>query len=336
MLAFVAVSALGFAGLTSCGSDDDNGGGDAGSGGSATGGSGGGDAGSGGASGVSTIKIAQNNWLSSKINTEIARKIMTEEMDLDVEVSDEDASGQFAKLADGEVHVCLEIWASGRKEQITDYVDTGKVEDGGELGARGKIGWFTPSYMIEKYPSLETWKALEDPAILAEFATPETDPKGRFLGAVEGYSSYDQQIIDNLGLDLEIIPAKSEEDALTQLEEAVNAEKAILMYWWLPHSSHAIYDLTNVKLPEHTAECYAKSDEGGVDCDYPTDYLFKVFWPELKNEAPEAYQFLKSLELDTKTQIELMAEVDYKDKTVEEACAGWVAENKPTWETWLP
>ncbi len=95
------------------------------------------------------------------------------------------------------------------------------------------------------------------------------------------------------------------------------------------------YDLTAVKLPDYTPECYAKAAEGSVACDYPQDVLFKIFWPSLKEKAPDAYALLKNMNYTTKDQIGMITAVDVDKKTPADAARAWVDANEKVWSAWL-
>jgi glycine betaine/proline transport system substrate-binding protein len=142
--------------------------------------------------------------------------------------------------------------------------------------------------------------------------------------------------MNNLGINFEVVTAGSEEAILAQLDAAYSREDAVLFYFWTPHSIHAKYDLTEVQLPDYSDECYAQAESGGVDCDYPADALFKIFWSGLKDEAPDAYQLLKNMSYSTEDQIQMIAAVELDGKSVEEAARDWLAANEATWQAWLP
>ena len=105
---------------------------------------------------------------------------------------------------------------------------------------------------------------------------------------------YDEAIIKNLGLNLKVVFAGSQQAELAALDAAYAKQEPFLFYYWTPEAAFAKYDLTNVKLPEYTAECEAKGAEAR-DCDYPEDVLYKAGWAGLK--AWNGWLDLKRLEL---------------------------------------
>ncbi|CAN5861926.1 ABC transporter substrate-binding protein [soil metagenome] len=282
-----------------------------------------------------TIKLAANPWSASALNVNVA-KILLEKIGYPVEITDIDENAQWAALASGDLHASLEVWPSGHQKNIKDYIDTKQVENGGPLGPVGKIGWYIPTYMLTDHPELATWEGFKQPEDAKLFATAETGDSGQFLAGDPGWVQYDTDIIKNLGLNLKVVQSGSETAVLSAVDAAYSRKAPILFYFWTPHSVHAKYQLTEVKLPEYTAECYAKATEGGVACDYPADVLFKIFWPSLKEKAPEAYQLLKNMNYTTKDQIDMMAAVDLKKQTPEEAAKAWVDANEKVWSAWMP
>jgi glycine betaine/proline transport system substrate-binding protein len=211
-----------------------------------------------------------------------------------------------------------------------------QVENGGPLGPVGKIGWYIPTYMLKDHPELATWEGFKDPANVKLFATAETGDQGQFLSGDPSWTQYDADIIKNLGLNLKVVSAGSEEAILAQLDAAYSRQAPLLFYFWTPHSALAKYDLTEVKLPPSSDECYAKAASGGVACDYPPDNLFKIFWVGFKDYAPDAYTLLKNMNYTTKDQIGMIAAVDLDGKTPDEAARAWVDAHPDVWKAWLP
>ncbi len=284
-----------------------------------------------------TIKLAENSWSGSQVNVAVAKILLEDELGYPVEIVTLDENAQWAALASGDLHASLEVWPSGHGDNIDLYIDDQKsVDDGGLLGPVGKIGWFMPKYMLDKDPDLATWKGLEKAENAALFATAETGDKGQFLSGDQSWVQHDEDIVNNLGLDFEVVYAGSEEALLAALDSAYSRDEGVLFYFWTPHSVFAKYDLVQVELPAYSDECEAKADSGGYDCGYPEDELLKIISAKLKDEAPDADKFLRNFNYSTEDQISMIAAVDADGKSPEEAAKAWVAENEDTWKAWLP
>lgn len=284
-----------------------------------------------------TIKLAENPWSGSQVNVAVAKILIEQELGYPVEIVSIDENAQWSALASGDLQASLEVWPSGHAENMALYIDEqGSVENGGLLGPVGEIGWFMPKYVLDAHPELATWEGFQDPENAKLFSTAETGDKGQFLAGDQSWVQYDADIINNLGLDFEVVAAGSEEALLAALDSAYNREEPILFYFWIPHSVHARFDLVQVELPAYSDECYAKADSGGVDCAYPSDELFKILSASLKDEAPDAHQFLTNFNYTTADQIQMIAAVELDGKSPEEAAQAWIDENEETWRAWLP
>lgn len=252
------------------------------------------------------IKLVENPWSGSAVNVAVAKILIQEQLGHPVEVVTLDENAQWAALAAGDLHASLEVWPSGHAENVAEYIDGQKVvENGGLLGPVGEIGWFMPKYMVDQHSELATWEGFKNPELAKLFATAETGDKGQFLAGDPSWVQYEEQIIPNLGLPMQVVVAGSEEAILAALSAAYSRQAPILFYFWTPHSVHAQFDLTQVELPAYSEACYAKSDSGGVDCAYPSDDLFKIFWAGLQDYAPDVYTFLKNFNYTTMDQIQI-------------------------------
>jgi glycine betaine/proline transport system substrate-binding protein len=218
---------------------------------------------------------------------------------------------------------------------MANYIETGKVENGGLLGPIGKIGWYIPSYLLTQHPELATWHGFAEPGAADLFSTPDTAPRGRFLSGNPTWTQYDSDIIANLGLNFKVVFAGTEQAELAELTRVYARREPILMYMWTPHSVLSKLDMTAVELPPYSDDCYAKAATHGIDCDYPPDQLFKTFWPGLATSSPAAYRFLKAFHYTTRDQIALLAKVNNDGLTIDQAARWWIDANTAIWQTWI-
>jgi glycine betaine/proline transport system substrate-binding protein len=283
------------------------------------------------------LKLAENAWTGSSINVNVAKILLQEKMGYKVEIVTIDENAQWAALGNGDLSASLEVWPSGHAENVKKYVDEQKVvENVGELGVVGKISWYVPTYVVDQHPELASVDGFKKPEDAALFKTAETGDQGQFLAGDPSWVQYDEDIIKNLGLNFKVVRAGSEQAVLAAVDSAYSRKEPILFYFWTPHSVHAKYKLTAVKLPEYSAACYDKATSGGVNCDYPPDVLFKIAWSGLKDKAPDAYQFLKNMKYSNDDQISMIAAVDTDKKTAEQAARDWINAHESVWKAWIP
>jgi glycine betaine/proline transport system substrate-binding protein len=284
-----------------------------------------------------TIKLAENSWTGSSVNVNVAKILLEEQLGYKVEIVTIDENAQWPALASGDLSASLEVWPSGHAANVKKYIDEQKqVENLGPLGVIGKISWYVPKYVVDEHPDLATWEGFEKPENAALFKTAETGDKGQFLAGDPAWVQYDEAIINNLKMPFQVVRVGSEQAVLAAVDSAISRKEPILFYFWTPHSIHAKYQLTPVKLPDYSDACYAKADQGGVACDYPEDVLFKIGSAKLKDTAPDAYQFLKNMKYTNEDQIGLIAAVDTDKKSGEQAARDWLGKNEAVWKAWLP
>jgi glycine betaine/proline transport system substrate-binding protein len=287
--------------------------------------------------GFAQVKLCENAWSGSSVNAYVAKILLEEKLGKTVEIVSIDENSMWAAIATGDISACLELWPSGHQTNVAQYIDgTKEVENIGDLGVIGKIAWYIPSYLLEKNPELATWEGLKSADVAKLFATAQTGDKGQFIGGDPSFVQYDEQIIENLGLDFQVVFSGSEQAELAGLDAAYSRQEPYLFYFWTPHSVHAKYDLSEVQLPAYSGDCYAKIDAGGVDCAYPEDVLFKIAYSGLKDQDPESYALLKNINYSNADQIGMIAEVDSGSKTAEEAARAWIDANEAVWSAWLP
>ncbi|HSH11141.1 MAG TPA: glycine betaine ABC transporter substrate-binding protein [Ilumatobacter sp.] len=285
-----------------------------------------------------TIKLIVNPWSASRLNVEVAKNLIENELGYPVEIIEvNENDAMFTGMADGSLDAVLEIWPSGVTDAEQAYFDDGTVNNIGELGAVGKIGWFVPRFVIDEHPELATWEGYTTPEAAALFATAETGDQGRFLGTDPSYSQYDEQIIDNLGLPFQVQFSGSEPATVAEVDARVSAGEPIVLYWWTPTAAVAKYDLVNVALPAYTDECGASAaaGDGGVDCDYPEDVLFKAASAKLQDKAPDVYAFLQKFTISTDDQLEMLPPMEIDGDDPAAVAAAWVAAHGDVWSTWL-
>ena len=276
-----------------------------------------------GADEITTIKLIANPWNGSAANIEVAKQLLENELGYTVEVTDLEENAQWPAINTGELHASLEVWPSGHGQNRIDFIDNpeGNVVDAGLLGPIGKIGWWMPAYMVEQHPALATADGFQDPELAGLFATAETGDLGQILHGDPSWVTFEQDIIDDLGLHLEIVYAGSEAALLAAFDGAFARNEPVLSYFWTPHSAFNTFDLVELELPPEY---------------YPPEDLFKIVWAGLEEGAPAAWALLHNFNYNTADQVSMLAAIEGEGKTVEEAAADWIAANEATWSAWIP
>ena len=198
------------------------------------------------------IKLTLHDWTGQLITTNIMAEVL-KEAGYNVELVPADYIAQFAGLQTGDLHVAMEMWETTGRDAIDEYTADGRVVNVGTTGMDAIEEWWYPSYMKEKCPGLPNWEALNDCAEAS--STPETSPKGRYLGGPVTWGGYDDERVEALGLDWEVIHAGTDGALFGELESAYQRKAPIMLWVYAPHWAPSKYDGEFVEFPPYTTEC---------------------------------------------------------------------------------
>jgi len=285
------------------------------------------------------IRIAMFDWTSVNLNAKILGTIL-ENMGYKVEYPTADyLSSLTTGLTNGDLTVALELWDTTAGEAMKASDATGLTERLGPLGPKAKEEWWYPKYMKEKCPGLPNWEALKDPACAAAFSTPETAPKGRYLGGPVTWEGFDDERVVSLGLPFEVVHAGTDAAMFAELDSAYQRKAPIMLWIYSPHWAPSKYEGEWVEFPEHTPECYTDPKWGinpdmAYDCGKPHGEIWKYAWAEMKNKWPTAYKVAKNYTMDTNELNAMSGKVDLEGRSLEEVAKEWVDANKAKWEAW--
>ncbi|MEU3146941.1 ABC transporter substrate-binding protein [Streptomyces sp. NPDC006999] len=283
--------------------------------------------------GSDTVTIAVPSWVGAEANGAVAKYLLENELDTEVEVelTQLDESVAIDGLNSGKVDAVLEDWG-GAPDKIKRYVEGKKsVVEGGDLGVTGHIGWFVPKYLVDEHPDITDWENLNKYSDL--FRTAESGNKGQLLEGSPSYTTNDDAIIENLDLDFKTVYAGSEAAQITQIKEDYKAKKPFITYWWTPQWLNAQVDLVEVKLPEYKEGCDA--DPKKVACGYAQTPLQKYFNADFAKDGGEAARFLKNFNWTAEQQNEVAAMIADKKMSSAKAAETWAKANEDVWKAWL-
>jgi len=282
------------------------------------------------------IKLTIHDWTGQYVTTHIMAAVL-ESMGYNVELVQADYIAQFAGLESGDLHVAMEMWETTGKEAMDASLATGKTVDLGETGMDAIEEWWYPLYMKEKCPGLPDWKALNDCAEV--FSTPETAPKGRYLGGPVTWAGFDDERAEALGLDYEVVHAGTDAALFAEIQSAYERKAPILAWVYTPHWATVKFDGEWVDFPRYTPECYSDPSWGmnkdmAYDCGKPRGWIKKVGWKGGEAKWPGAYKAIRNFKIDNKTMGNLIVEIDLEGKKLEKVVARWLKDNESTWKKW--
>lgn len=282
------------------------------------------------------IILTIHDWTGQYITTHIMGRVL-EEMGYRVEYQQADYIAQFAGLESGDLHVAMEMWETTGKQAMEASLKTGKTVDLGETGMVAIEEWWYPLYMKEKCPGLPDWEALNGCA--EAFATPETHPKGRYLGGPVTWAGFDDERVEALGLNYEVVHAGTDAALFAEIKSAYERKAPVLAWVYTPHWAPIKFRGEWVRFPKYSDECYEDPTWGinpdmAYDCGKPRGWIKKVGWKGGEEKWSCAYQAVRNFRIDNQTMGELIAQVDLEGRDVDEVVESWIKDNEKIWREW--
>jgi len=283
------------------------------------------------------IKLTLHDWSGQLITTNIMAEVL-KKGGYNVELVQADYLAQFTGLKTGDVHVAMEMWETTGREAMDEAIATGTVENFGETGMEAVEEWWYPAYVKEKCPGLPNWEALNDCADV--FATAETAPKGRYLGAPVTWGGFDDERVEALGLNYEVVHAGTDAALFAELQSAYDRKAPILLWVYAPHWAQIKFEGEWIEFPPYTPECYndpawGSNPDMAYDCGKPRGPIWKVGWAGVKDKWPGAYNAIKAFNISNDEMAAMIAAVDLDGAALDAVVAEWMSENEERWSAWL-
>jgi glycine betaine/proline transport system substrate-binding protein len=283
------------------------------------------------------IKIALFDWTSVNLNATILAKILKSYgYNTELVTSDYLASIQTG-LRTGDLTIGMEYWDTTAREAMADADASGETENLGPIGPKAKEEWWFPEYMKEKCPGLPNWEALKGCA--EAFSTPETAPKGRYLGGPVTWGGFDDERVEALDLPFEVVHAGTDAAMFAELESAYQRKAPIILWIYTPHWAPAKYKGEWVQFPEWTPECYSdpawgSNPDKAYDCGKPHGEIYKYSWKGFAEKWPVAHKIAKNMKFSDDEMNTLIGQVDLDKKSLDEVADAWIAANQDKIKQW--
>lgn len=283
------------------------------------------------------IKLTLHDWTGQLITTQIMGEVLKRD-GYNVEYVQADYIAQFAGLKTGDLHVAMEIWETTGRDAMDEATATGTVVNLGETGMQAIEEWWYPSYMKEVCPGLPDWQALN--ACAEQFSTPETAPKGRYLGGPVTWGGYDDERVEALEMDFEVVHAGTDAALFAELESAYQRKAPVLLWVYAPHWAPVKYEGEWVEFPPYTAECYndpawGSNPDEAYDCGKPRGPIWKVAWSGVAATWPGANQAIINFNISNDEMGAMVAAVDLEGKSLDDVVNQWMTANEARWSAWI-
>ena len=285
------------------------------------------------------IRIPVLNWSSQIVMANVMAQAF-EELGYEAELVPAESATRYEAVRVGELHVAHETWESTMALPFYAAMDKGGLIDAGshDLITFEEMG--VPNWVIEEglCPGLPSWEALKSPECAANFATPDSEGKGRWLeGPYEWHTEVMPNRLKGLGIDdLWMVKFAGTADALwAELEAAKKEGRGTIIFNWSPNFTDAA-GFTFIEFPPYFEGC--RLEQGGsletTGCGSPKGWLKKAAHIKFPLSHPDAYKFYTKMSF-TAPQIGTMADlVDNQGLSHADAAAKFIADNRDLFDLW--
>ncbi len=241
-----------------------------------------------------TIKFGVTPWTSTVPPTKIASLIL-QDMGYNVTETKANVGGVFMGLSRGDLDVFMDSWFPMHQTYMDKFGD--KINDTAVSYPEAKTGWIVPTY-LEDINSIEDLKGNEDMF------------NNKMFGIEEGASATKEsnQLIEAYGLDMQQVNS-SEGGMLAQATRLMNQEKPVVFFGWRPHTMFNKYDLKVL------------TNEKGF---FETSSVHVVTNSDLKEKAPEAYEFLSNWSISIDDVEEMIVKIEKEGQDPEKVAREWI------------
>jgi len=279
------------------------------------------------------IRIPVLNWSSQIVMANVMAQAF-EELGYDVELVPAESATRYEAVRVGELHVAHETWESTMALPFYEAMDKGGLIDAGshDLITFEEMG--VPNWVIEEglCPGLPSWEALKSPECAANFATPDSEGKGRWLeGPYEWHTEVMPNRLKGLGIDdLWMVKFAGTADALwAELEAAKKEGRGTIIFNWSPNFTDAA-GFTFIEFPPYFEGC--RIENGGsletTGCGSPKGWLKKAAHIKFPITHTSAYKFYTKMEFTAPNIGEMANYVDNEGMTHAEAATAYIANNR--------
>ena len=253
-----------------------------------------------------TVRIGYVSWAEGIAMTHLAKVVLEDRMDYDVNLTMADPAPIFTSLAEGNLDFFLDAWLplthSSHMEKFGDVLnDLGYNYEG------ARIGLVVPEYVEVN-------------------AIPELREKGDlFNGAITGIDSgagimeATEEAIEEYNLDMRLITSSGA--AMTaSLSDTVQAEEPIVVTGWKPHWKFARWDL---KFLEDPKKVYGEEEN-----------IHTIARPRIARDLPEVVSFFKNFHFNDQ-QIGTLMDAMNQSASEETAARNWIEDHKDLVDSWI-
>ena len=253
-----------------------------------------------------TIKLSDQQFESHWINNAVVKFIVENGYGYPVETIEMSTVIMQATLADGEIHLNMELWQQNLIDWYNEETAAGNIINLGATYEGGPQFFVVPTYFAEEY-GITSVEDMKKPEVVAALADPEEPSKGAFINCIIGWqcAEINRAKFATYGLDeyYNIISPGTAAALDAGLAGPQEKGNPVFGYYWAPTSLMGKYDWVVLEEPEYTDSCWEEVIKGRDDatytpaqaCAYETLPVDKGIHSSLEDLAPDVVEMLRKM-----------------------------------------
>ncbi|WP_085991322.1 ABC transporter substrate-binding protein [Oceanobacillus senegalensis] len=290
-----------------------------------------------------TITIADAGWDSMRVHNEIAKFMIENGYNYNVDFINGSSSATFTGLRTGEIDIYMELWLNNLEEPYLKAKKAGEVIELATNFTTNQQGFFVPTFVIEGDPEhgiepmAPDLKTVQDLKKYPELFKDPTDPsKGRIVGGHSGSVAQEimKQKVKTYGLDeyYNYFSPGSSGATSASIEKAFKNHEPWVGYYWSPTWILSKYDMTLLEEPAYDEEIWNKN----YGTAFPENQIYVVVHKDFPEKAPDVTKLLRNYETSNELTGEALLYMQEQDATTKEAAKWWLEEHQELWTKWVP
>ncbi|MFB3097342.1 MAG: glycine betaine ABC transporter substrate-binding protein [Dehalococcoidia bacterium] len=289
--------------------------------------------------GKPTIVFSDLRRQSAEIQNRIAMFIVRHGYGYPVDSISGETLVLWDNLLDGDSLVTMEIVLPNQQEAWDEAIIGGAVIPLGESLDANWQGFVVPTYLTRRNALVDVGDITDEDTIRL-FVAPgkelEREKKAVFVNCPVGTECHDINLAKlkayKLEDDVEIIVPASFAALQDSLERAYLDRRSWLGYMFGPSRLSEELDLTILKEPEYSEQCWATTK----GCAYPTARVLVAVHPSMLEIAPDVVRFLRKWDFTARRLIGSEKWMEDNNATVEETAIFFLKTWPSNWTKWVP
>ncbi len=302
-----------------------------------------------GVSGVASaadVIIGVPNWPSVAATADILKRVIEDNLGLEVELQSSTNPIIFEAMDQGKMHVHPEVWLPNQQNLHDKYVVDNKTVIKNSYGVPASPGEMCVTDTTAERTGIVNIQELSDPDMAKNFDT-DGDGKGNIWIGAPGWASTNVEKIraKSYGYDETMnLDVMDETLALANVDAAVAANTNIVFMCYTPHHMFSLYNLVILKEPAHDPEKWVVFhptddpdwlEKSSAAMAWDKAYLHIMYSTTLAEEQPEVADLLSKVELTPDQLAAMTLAVVVEKVSTPDYAERFVTENSDMIDSWL-